>query len=106
MSRLIIPVCIVSVLLGSTSSEGQRHRVIPQPPAPANTQTTTSVEPPQKKRLDALQIQREALELSDLAKSIPLDIEHVNKGLMPKDMVEKLKRIEKLSKHLRREVTF
>ncbi|PYX97811.1 MAG: hypothetical protein DMG71_02055 [Acidobacteria bacterium] len=106
MSRLINPVCIFLIVLGSTFSEGQRHRVIPHPPAPAETQRTTSGEPPQKKHFDALQIQREARELSDLAKSIPLDMERVNQGLMPKDMVEKLKRIEKLSKHLRVEVTY
>ena len=54
--------------------------------------------------MDNLQLEREARELSDLAKSVPLDIEQVKKGLLPKDTVEKLKRIEKLAKHLRGEL--
>jgi len=29
----------------------------------------------------------------------------VNRGLLPKDVLEKLKRVEKLSKHLRSELT-
>jgi hypothetical protein len=32
-------------------------------------------------------------------------MDYVNKGLLPKDMVEKLKRVEKLSKHLRSQLT-
>src|SRR5205823_12252593 len=67
----------------------------------SETQRASGAEAPPKKHFDAVQVQREARELSDLARSIPLDVEHVNKGLMPKDIVEKLKRIEKLSKHLR-----
>ena len=106
MSRLMFPVWVFLVVLGCVAAEGQRHKVILQPPAPADTQSTADTEAPVKKHFDAVQVQREARELSDLAKSIPLDIEHVNQGLMPKDMIEKLKRIEKLSKHLRSEVTF
>jgi len=57
-----------------------------------------------KPSMDNLQLEREARELSDLAKSVPLDIEQVKQGLLPKDTVEKLKRIEKLAKHLRGEL--
>jgi hypothetical protein len=32
-------------------------------------------------------------------------MENVTRGLMPKDLIDKLKRIEKLSKHLRSEVS-
>jgi hypothetical protein len=57
------------------------------------------------KHLDAVQLQREARELSDLAQSVPADVDSVNRGLLPKDLAEKLKRIEKLSKHLRGEIS-
>jgi hypothetical protein len=50
---------------------------------------------------DPLELQREAKQILELSQSIQPDIEHVNRGLFPKDMIEKLKRIEKLSKHLR-----
>jgi hypothetical protein len=39
-----------------------------------------------------------------LAGTIPADIEQVKKGLLPKDTIEKLKRIEKLARKLRGEV--
>lgn len=113
MSRLILPLCLAFIVSAAVIGESQRHKVIPQPPAPADSQITTNQQnpkittnqpTPQKRHFDAVQAEREARELSDLAKTVPLDVEHVNQGLMPKDMLEKLKRIEKLSKHLRTEL--
>ena len=40
----------------------------------------------------------------ELSQSLQGDIESVNKGLMPKDTVDKLKRIQKLAKHLKGEL--
>ena len=48
-----------------------------------------------------LELQREAKQILELSQSIQPDIEDVNRGVLPKDTIEKLKRIEKLSKHLR-----
>jgi hypothetical protein len=47
----------------------------------------------------------QALELAELARSIPADVSQVSNGTLPKDMSEKLKRIEKLSKALRGEIS-
>jgi hypothetical protein len=55
-------------------------------------------------KLDSAQLQREAKELLDLSQSVQADIDAVNKGLLPKDATEKLKRIQKLAKHLRGEI--
>ena len=55
-------------------------------------------------KLDAAQLQREAKELLDLSQSVQADIDAINKGLLPKDATEKLKRIQKLAKHLRGEI--
>ena len=57
-----------------------------------------TVRPP---RIDPLELQRQADELSILAQTIPGDIDRAHRGLLPADLVEKLKKIEKLSKHLR-----
>lgn len=43
----------------------------------------------------------EAAQLADLAASIPQGVDHVGKGLLDKDLIQNLKRIEKLSRHLR-----
>lgn len=54
--------------------------------------------------VDAAQLQREGKELSALAGSVSLDLKAVNQGVLPKDLLNKLKRIEKLSKHLHSEL--
>jgi hypothetical protein len=61
--------------------------------------------PPAKKGLDPVKLHAEATELADLARSVPADVDQVSQGKLPKDFADKLKRIEKLSKQLRNEVT-
>jgi hypothetical protein len=56
---------------------------------------------PQPQKLSLAAVRSEADELSKLAQSLPQDIEEIAAGKMPKDTAEKLKRIEKISKHLR-----
>jgi hypothetical protein len=46
----------------------------------------------------------EADQLAQLAISVPADVRNVNKGLLSKDLAQKLKQIEKLSKRLRAEL--
>ena len=53
---------------------------------------------------DAAQLKRDADELAQLAATVPADIDQVNKGVLPKDLRDKLKHIEKLAKHLRGEL--
>jgi hypothetical protein len=55
--------------------------------------------------LDMVRLQKDAQDLADLSASIHADVELVNRGLLTKEVVEKLKRVEKLSKHLRSELT-
>ena len=56
-------------------------------------------------RLSGPQMQKDAKELADLCASIPADMDGVRRGLLDKDVLEKLKRVEKLSKHMREELT-
>lgn len=58
----------------------------------------------QTRRVDLAQIQKEAEDLARTAQTIPSDVASVRKGMLPKDVIEKLKQIEKLSKHLRNEL--
>jgi hypothetical protein len=46
-------------------------------------------------------LQHDADELAYLAQSIPSDVDKTTKGLIPKDLAVRLKRIEELSKALR-----
>jgi hypothetical protein len=54
--------------------------------------------------IDRAQVKRDADELAKLAGEIPSAVEQANKGALSKDLSYRLKRIEKLSKQLRREL--
>jgi hypothetical protein len=60
---------------------------------------------PAKRTVDLAQVKLEANELATLAQSIPRNVEGVGKGLLPKNLDHKVKRIEKLSKQLRRDLS-
>jgi hypothetical protein len=49
-------------------------------------------------------LQKEADDLARMAQTIPGDVASVRKGMLPKDVIDKLKQIEKLSKRLRTEL--
>jgi hypothetical protein len=59
---------------------------------------------PQARKLDPAQLQQEALDLAELARTIPGDVDQTVKGKLPKDLADKLKHIERLSKRLRGEL--
>lgn len=96
---------LTCVLVLCSSLALAQGRAWPKPPAPAETSSVPKPVPQSKLHVDTLQLQREARELSDLATTLPADIERVNHGLLPKELIDKLKRIEKLSKHLRGEIS-
>ena len=95
------------LLIPSVLVSAQHTSNWPHPPEPADKSSTTSKTSSKAPgpRVDPVQLQREARELLELSQSLQPDIESVNHGLLPKDTIEKLKRIEKLSKHLRGELT-
>jgi hypothetical protein len=78
------------------TKQGNVPRIQPQ------EQTEPVAQP--KVKLDPALLQREAQELLELSQSLQIDIESLNHGLRPKDTIEKLKRIQKLAKHLRSEI--
>ena len=56
-------------------------------------------------RVASLQLQKDAKELAELCASVPSDLAGVNQGLLSQDVVDKLKRMEKLSKRVREQLT-
>jgi hypothetical protein len=55
--------------------------------------------------VDFEKLKDEADELVILSQSIHSGIDNVGKGMLPKDLIDKLKQMEKLSKRLRGELT-
>jgi hypothetical protein len=100
---------LASVLLSTLAMGGQR------PKHPGNVAVLNTWDqmdnPPQaqvtaeRKPEYAAQLQRDAKELARLAQLIPAEIHQVESGVLPKDLDGQLKRIEKLSKQLRREIS-
>ena len=56
-------------------------------------------------RVANLQLQKDAKELAELCASVPSDMKGVNQGLVSQDVLERLKRVEKLSKRVREQLT-
>jgi hypothetical protein len=69
----------------------------------AKAQRNTPSQVPQASR-NYVQLSREAQELSNLARGIPAEVDNAGYGVLSKDTLDKLKRSEKLSKHLRAEL--
>src|SRR5712671_3595248 len=93
-------ILLIAGVLVSVSS-GQHRNSYPTPPAPAVPAGPPSQSPKAtSSRLDTVALEREAKEMAALASSIPADIEQLKKGLLPSSAIDKLKRIEKLSKEL------
>lgn len=79
----------------------QARNNFPKPPESLDSQTAEKAPPTSSKHIDLAQLQREADDLARTAQTIPSDVAGVRQGMLPKDVIEKLKQIEKLSKHLR-----
>lgn len=65
-------------------------------------------EPPQQSDLRAVRLEsihQDAQQLNALSHSVQSDLEQLQKGMLSKDLAENLKKMEKLSKKLRQEMT-
>jgi hypothetical protein len=83
-------------------------RPIPPGIRDADKQGNAPIDAPAKpvtKSIDAAAVKQEADELARLSAAIPSQVNQVAQGQLPKDLADQLKRIEKLAKHLRSEVT-
>ena len=102
---------MLAILLMALSATAtlQQNRPVPvgvRQGEEAVQQGQSSVPPPlyQATGPNSQQLQREANELATLAHSIPPAVGEFTKGVHAKDLDEKLKRIEKISKRLRSEL--
>jgi len=105
----LISVLFAMCLMFFPSKElGQRGRPIPPGVLEAGKQTNKSLDPPLEPGPvvpDPVKLRREAQELAELSAGIPARVNLVAQGQLPKDLNDQLKRIEKLAKHLRSQLT-
>jgi hypothetical protein len=100
--------CLWVLLLFPTATIPQGGHAKPPGIAAADAAANSPMEAPAKpgtKQMNVEQVNAEAQELQKLANGLPPQIDQVTKGQMPKDLVENLKRIERLAKHLRSELS-
>ncbi|HUA17068.1 MAG TPA: hypothetical protein VMG31_17365 [Verrucomicrobiae bacterium] len=103
--KTVVALCVV-LLCCDLASECQQRGKMPTPPEPMNVENSTpSTNPTLQRRIDLMELQRQADDLARTAQTIPVDMESVRRGVLPKDVIQKLKQIEKLSKRLRSELT-
>ena len=104
--RFLVLVCLLSYGLAMGGQAG--HPVPPgvreadKLPNPADIPPQVTAKP---RPVNPAQLQRDAHELAGLAQLIPSEVQQVKSGRLPKDLDGQLKRIEKLSKQLRREIS-
>jgi len=101
---------LIALWLSSSSPLTQGSRPVPpgiHEAQRAENQAQHNEVPPQTQRqgIDAAKLKRDADELASLAQSIPHDVDQTTKGILPGDLSAKLKKIEKLAKQLRRQLT-
>jgi len=100
----------ILLLAGALSTAAQMKDVyipgLPPPPAPMDPDhgKTAPDQPKLQRRIDPVKLQRDADDLARTAQTIPSDIANIPGGTLPKDTIQKLKEIEKLSKRLRNEL--
>jgi hypothetical protein len=106
---LLFAICVASLILARTPAHAQKEVTpdrLPFPQADDRFDTILKMHSSTgaATRIDPDRLQREAKELLELSQALQPDMQHVKQGLLPKDTVQKLKRIENLSKHLRDEL--
>src|ERR1700675_810344 len=75
------------------------------PNYPAEVQVQKHASPDYiRARVSNLQLQQDAKDLAELCASVPSDMDGIKQGLLPKEVLEKLKRVEKLSKRVREQL--
>lgn len=92
---------VVSCLLAPTS---RSQNVNPEMPREVDAQHHASPEEARDRIGDA-QLQKDTKELAELCSALKPELDAVQKGMLGKDVLEKLKRVEKLSKRVREQLT-
>lgn len=103
------PFLFLAVLLCALSPALAQHPIPPgiRQADQTEAQTQNNIPPPASPRVtvDYAKLRHDADELAALAQSVPAAVDQTSKGALPKDLAEKLKRIEKLAKQLRNKLS-
>jgi hypothetical protein len=99
-----VTVSLAVMLVMSPLCMAQNSRMLP-PQMRHAQELQAQNESTDSRPVDTQALAREADELAVLAASVRPDVHNLSRGVLAKDLAQKLKQIEKLSKHLRSELT-
>ena len=99
---LTLVTAVILSVPAAVPQTGSHH--FPTPPEPLDPQHEKQPPPSLTRHVDFAEVEKQADELARTAQTIPADVSSIRKGMLPKDALEKLKQIEKLSKRLRGEL--
>jgi len=105
------PAFLAVLLLSCVVSIGAQMKDVyipgtPPPPPPLDPDhgKTAPDDSRLRRRIDPVKLKKDADDLARAAQTIPSDVADIRRGTLPKDTIQKLKEIEKLSKRLRSEL--
>jgi hypothetical protein len=103
---LLATILLTCALTGGAQMKDVYIPGVPPPPPPLDPDhgKTGPDQPKLQRRVDPLKLQQDADDLARAAQTIPSDVANIRRGTLPKDTIQKLKDIEKLSKRLRNEL--
>jgi hypothetical protein len=103
-SLILLALCS---FLSSSANPVSQQRPIPPGLREGQKQINKPLDPPliDTPGPNAAKLKREGDELAQLSAGVPSDLARVARGQLPKDLAEKLKRIEKLARNLRNELS-
>jgi hypothetical protein len=96
--RVVVVLLLLGICIGQSSRPvpaGMRHA------QELEEQNESDAPSPVHRSVNRVELQNQANQLADLAASMPQAVQNANKGLLDKDLVQRLKQIEKLAKQLR-----
>jgi hypothetical protein len=97
---------LLSLCLGFVLAVPREHAQNVNPGRPENMDVQHKSTPDEiRARVNNAQLQKDAQELAALCSSLETDLAGLKQGMLGKELLERLKRVEKLSKRLREELT-
>ena len=101
--RFITPLCFLLPLSAAAVAQQNQNLNVGHPQEISVQHHATAEE--LRDRVAKAQFQKDVTELADLCNSVPRDMDALKQGVMSKDVIDRLKRMEKLSKHVREQLS-
>lgn len=106
--QLLLSIFLLACLMSLSARVFSQRTPIPPGVREADKQSNAPIEPPatfKQKSAEPGLLRQEAEELAKLSAALPSQMDQVSQSKIPKDLGDELKRIEKLAKHLRAEIS-